>query len=440
MSRKSSRKARGAPVAKGSSSFIGGWRDLTNWMGIGGALIDRINVTQAMMQSALSAGLDVLSQDIAKNALGLYRGDPDTAELLDYRAHPWARRLSLDPNDYHRWTEVWAMTVTHLALHQNAYIIKRRRTIGDQFPELIPVPPDQVTVQSYDGRFAYDVSATNEGQAAIFGFRSQRLLADDVIHIRFRQWNGVDGLSTLLIGADVLGLNKMLVEFQAALTRSGVRPNSAIQVPVGLKDEDFERLRMQATQAFKDAAMKGTPLILEQGATIQKLSFNAAEMDLVRARLQLHQEVARLLRMPPHKIGLLESVKAENLQQIEQAYVDDTLIPIAVAVESALNSALLTERERLSGLRFMFDRFGLYNRDPGARQQTVIDSYKAGVITRGQASHRLGFGKVAPALDTYAIPVNTTIQGRDGALTFVTPNKAQPGDGAPVQTQGQNNG
>lgn len=402
--------------------------DSRSWSSVGEALIGRVNEARALCQSAVMPAIDVIAQDISKTRLRLCQGYGDERRTVKADEHLLARRLALRPNVHHVWREFSALVVAHLVFRQNAYILRQRRNIADTNPDLMPLTTRHVNLLQYDGTFFYDVVAEDQGQATLFGFNNKRLTLDDLIHIRLRQWDGYKGLSTLLIGESIFGISQMITEFQAALTKNGTRPGSVISVPGVFDDAQFTRLKNDLTEAYTRASQSGRPLILEQGATVSKLSFNAAEMDLVRAKVQIQQEVARLLRMPPHKIGLLESVKAENLAQIEQAYVDDTLIPVAGSIEDALTAALLTEDEQLQGFYLQFDRHELYNRDPAMAAARVIEAYKAGLITRRQAVTRLGYGEVDAKLDTFSIPVNTAILHRDGRLEFVTPNKDQPGD------------
>jgi HK97 family phage portal protein len=399
-----------------------GWRKLESLMGIGQATIARVSEAQALCQSAMMSAVDVISQDISKTTLRLYRGRGDNQVEIRHDQHPWARKLALQPNRHHQWRDFSAMAVTHLATSQNAYILRRPRNIADTEPDLVPISSRNVTLNAYAGEFFYDIIAGDEGQAALLGFYSAKFGEDRIIHAKMRHWDGYKGLSTFLTGANVLGLNQLLMDFQAALTKSGTRPGAVITVPESLTDEAFVRLKADITEAYERASGSHKPFLLEQGAKMEKVSFDATEMDLVKARTQIHQEVARLFRMPPYKIGLLESIKAENLAQMEQAYTDDTLIPLCRSLEASLTAALLSEEERLADYRIEYDRHELYNRDPATAAQRVIEAYTKGIITRGQATTRLGYGPVSLDLNTYSLPVNTAILHSDGRVEFVTPN------------------
>lgn len=426
------RKSGPAPAQKSTTRTWGqgGWADFNQIIGMGRAIVARIGEAEALRQSALMAAVDVIAQDISKTTLRLYQGYGDTRRVVEHSQHPWAHKFALDPNRYHHWGEFTSLAVAHLCVYQNSYIFKKRASIADTEPDLIPIHPLYCHLQVADDRFFFDVSSASEGMRAILGFAHARLTADQIIHIRMRQWDGIQGLSTLVVGSDVLGLNQMVTDFQAAITKSGMRPGAVIEVPELLDDDAFKRLKEQVTAAVDEAVQKGKPLVLEQGSKYNRVAFDATEMDLVKTRTQMHQEVARLFRMPPYKIGLLESIKAENLGQMEQAYVDDTLVPICRMVEQALSRDILSEEERLAGFHLEYDRDELYDRDPAARRERVENQFRYGIITRGQANVRLGYPPVAEELDHYVIPVNQAIQRKDGTVEYVTPNAVAP-DPAP---------
>lgn len=416
-----------ASVARVRSTYdMGNWRDMNSLFGIGKSILKRISEAEALFQGAVSAAVDVLSQDIAKARLRLVMSTNKGTRVLDANEHALARRLMLDPNEHQTWHEVCEMLIRHLAIHQNAYLVKMPRTQNSRDPDLIPVHPQRVTQNAVDGRFFYDVTAGSTGDATLLGFvGSRRFSQDEIIHIKGRMHTGEMGLSTLLIGGGVLGLNQAILDFQAGLVSSGLRPNAVIEAPGNFSDEQFQRLKAEINDMMSKAVTDGKPALLEGGAKYAAVSRNAQETDLTRARQLLRQEVAALWRIPAYKIGAGETEKYDNKATAEQTYVDDALIPQAIRVEAILAKAMLTDNERLKGIGFIFDRDDLYDRDRQQASDRIVKQFEAGVIPRGLACAKLGYDAPPDELDTYRIPVNAAILHKDGRLEFVTPNKAE---------------
>lgn len=392
----------------------------------GSAVIRRISEYQAMRQSVCAAALDVLAQDIGKVRLNLVRDTRDEVVTLDAVEHAWARRLKLKPNRWQTWVQFWLHLVPRYAMKQEALVYKRRTSRFDTEPMLVPVTAQETTHADPDGRFFYDVSASTVGEQAMLGFGHARLSEDDVIRIVGRTINGYQGLSTSTIGADVFGLNAMLIDFHAALVKGGTRPTGVVTIEGEMTDAQFERVKTQINEHLMRATNEGKPLIFEQGAEWKTISMDANATDLVKAKTQMALEAARLFRMPPHKVGLHESVKYDNMDTLEKAYVDDTLVPICEVVEQAMTHSLLTEDEILAGLTFRFDREQLYDRDPAARRERIEKQFAAGLLFANEARAQLGKPALPPEQDHRLIPVNQAIAFRDGTMRVLTAERKDP--------------
>lgn len=389
----------------------------------GSALIKRIDEFSMLRQSVVTSALDVLAQDVSKATLGLVRESRNSVMPVDVSEHPLARKLALEPNPHQTWMSFWMQVIPHLAMHQQAYIYLRRKNMADMEPDLVAIHPNMVMVNAYPQGFVYDCTAETMGDEVLLGFLNKRLTDADLIRLVGRTRNGWEGLSTMMVGADVIGLNAMMVDFQAAIAKGGLKPSGIISVPEKMDDDAFARLKDQILKAMSQATTNGEPWVLEQDAKWSAIGANAEQADLVKARQQLAQEVARLFRMPPHKVGLLESVKYDNMETMEKNYVDDTVVPICVLIEQSLSKALLTERDRLSGLSFRFDREELYDRDPAARRERIEKQFQAGLLWLNEARALLGKPPVPPDQDHRVLPLNSAIIFRDGSIHALSGQK-----------------
>lgn len=421
MSRKNT-AAKGVPAIR-TRALGDGWKTLESMYGLGKSILRRIGEVEALKQGAVSAAVDVLSQDTAKARFRMVQRNERGTRLLSAGEHPLARRLMLDPNRHQTWHEAMEMLIRHLGVHQNSYLVKIDRQQNDPDPDLVPVHPGRVTQHATDGRFFYDVTPMSQAEATLLGFSETRRFSDsEIIHIRGRMHTGEIGLSTLILASDVLGLNQALIEFQTGLINTGLRPNAVIATDNELTDDQFTRLKREIEAMLADVNSRGAPALFEAGLKYSPISRNATEdTDLHKARQLLRQEVAALWRIPAYKIGAGETEKYNNKSAAEQTYVDDALVPVALRVEACLERAFLTDSERLRGLTFSFNRDDLYDRDRQMASDRVVKQYTEGVITRGQALQKLGYDSVPSHLDTYRIPVNAAILHLNGDIEYVTP-------------------
>jgi HK97 family phage portal protein len=402
---------------------------------LGSRIIARISDAQAMRQSVVAGATDIIGQDIGKVRLQLIEDKADAVTDLGLD-HEWGRKLMLRPNPYQTWVRFWLQAVSTLALRQEVVILRRRKSRLDMTPDLVPLEHQEWQQSVGGGRFYYDISATTEGRAAMIGLASGRIPQSDVIHIVARSFNGYEGVSTLAIGSDTLGLTSMMQDFQAAIVKSGTRPTGVITVPGRFETEkQFLEFQTQIIAAMKAATQSGEPLVLGEGAEFENIGLTATSADLVNAKAQLARETARLFRMPPHKLGMTEDLNRANLEAMEKAYVDDTIVPICEVIEQDLTAALLSEDEQLKGIRFRFNREQLYDRDPAARRERIENQFKEGITFLNETRRQLGLPPVSDDQDHRRIPVNSGMIYRDGKVQILTADKRDPaaaGDTAPV--------
>ena len=418
-------RAKATPRIK-SFADMGNWKDMNQLFGLGSAIKKTISEIEAISQGVFGAALDVIAQDISKARLRLVLVPEDGKgrRVVTWKEHPIAKALRLDPNDHMTWHEFNEMVIRSLALHQESFVVIARAGRDQQSPAYIPVHVSRVLVQVMDRKFFYDVTAASMGEAAILGFHYNRLSADDMIHMKGRMHTGERGLSTLVIGAGILNLNVALTTFQEGMAKNGLRPNAVIQTDANLSEEQFNRVKREIDEMLQNAVKGGKPALLEAGLKYEAIAMDAMKSDLNKARQLARHEAAALLRVPAYKVGASESEKYDNKAAAEQTYVDDCLIPIVGRAEAILCRALLTEKERLQGYALEFDRDDLYDRDRQQASTRIVEQFKSGVITRGQANLALGYDAVDDALDTYMIPVNSAVLKKDGTIDYVMPQKA----------------
>lgn len=402
----------------------------------GSRIIQRVNDAQALRQSVVSGAVDIVANDVGKVRFRLIREQPHVIEIVAASDHDWARRLALRPNAHQTWVRFWMQAISQYAIRQEVVIYRRRRNRSDTAPALVVLQHSEWTQTTDGDQFFYDVSANTEGRVTMLGFASGRISSSDVIYFNGRSHNGHEGVSTLAIGADILGLSSMMMEFQAAIVKGGTRPTGFISLPGGFADDaDFERFRKQVTATIKSAAEAGEPLVLSEDAKFESIGLDASAADLVNAKQQLARDTARLFRMPGHKLGLTEDLNRANLEAMEKAYVDDTLVPICEVVEQEMTASLLSEEEILSGLRFQFDREQLYDRDPAARRERIENQFKEGITFLNEARRDLGKEPVPEDQDHRRMPVNSGMVYRNGEVQILTHDKrdaSDAGDTAPV--------
>jgi HK97 family phage portal protein len=425
MSRRRSRhKVSGAPEAsvpaRAKDTVIstwsgpgGSWQTLADLLGKSG-LSRPATMQEALRNSAFLLACDVIAQDIGKATFRMFKKvDDDRREEVKPKDHPISRMLALDPNAYHTWADFWDMTIRYFAATQNAFVAKRITYRGD-LRALIPIIPSRVTTLVYKqtGELFYDVARSNSFEEAILSDFGPRLRSEQMLHIRGRLLDGVNGYSTLAAGADSLDAAKAISDYQRNLFQQGARQSVAFSLSedAELSEPQFARLRSQFREMLNKALSGESPLVLENGTTVQTLSMTAKDSEVAVAAKNAISEVSRLFRMPPHKLMHFDAVKYENMDAAERTYVSDSLVPTAKRIEAAFARALLTEDERLEYC-FEFDRSEMAAVDVKTRAEIAKIGVQAGALTLDEARRELGDYDPLPndSGKVRAIPVNITL-------------------------------
>ena len=306
-----------------------------------------VNPTTALNLSTVMACRRVLSEDIAKLPLILYRRDADDprhkARATD---HPLYRLLRDSPNDWQTAFEFREMMQGHALLTGNAYAFINR--VRGEVVELIPLDPTTVTVrQDPDFTVHYTVNQRERGP--------RELGVGEILHVRGLSSDGFTGISVVANARESIGLGLATEKFGARFFGRGARPGLVLTHPQTLADTALEHLKESLDQDYKgDNAFRS--LVLEEGMKMDMASLSNEDSQFLETRKFQVTEVARWFRVPPHKVGDLERATFSNIEMQSIEYVTDTLMPWAVRWEQAIDQALLPDPDEDDlFVEFLFD-------------------------------------------------------------------------------------
>jgi len=118
------------------------------------------------------------------------------------------------------------------------------------------------------------------------------------------------------------------------------------QHPGSLSDEAYKRLKESLEREHGGLSQAHRIKILEEGMEAQTIGVPPEEAQFLETRQFQAQEIARIYRMPPHKVGLLEDATFSNIEHQAIEFVTDTIRPWLVRFEQAMMRQLLTPAEQ----------------------------------------------------------------------------------------------
>ena len=335
-----------------------------------------VNAQTAMQSAAVYSCVQVLAQSIGMLPLCVYAIDDAGIRRRATHHRLWAL-LQDQPNSFQTAVEFFEMMSAHLCLRGNAYALINRNAKG-QILELIPLHPDQVSVQMQtDYRLRYGCT--------LEGGQRMALATGDVFHVRGLTLNGWLGISPIAYAREAIGLAMATERFGATLFRNGAKMGGVLEHPGKISKEAADRLRSSFDEAHSGENAHRTA-ILEEGLKWSKVSMTADDSQFLETRKYQRSEIAAIFRVPPHMIGDLERATFSNIEQQSLEFVNFTLMPWLHRIEKAIRRDLLTPAER-TRMMARFNVGNLLRGDAAARAAYYQSGIQQGWMTRNEARH-----------------------------------------------------
>lgn len=319
-----------------------------------------VDVTEstAMQVSAVASCVRLIAGDLASMPV-------DVIERLSERErrpavnHP-VRRILSQPNSWQTWPEFLAMQTAHVLLRGNGYSVIVRDSAtsngSEQIRELIPMNPDQVTVEQAPWpTLGVKYTWTPTGGGTPIPFKQS-----DVLHFRGLSTDGLVGRSVLRDARDTFGAALATQQHAATFWSRGGLPTVIITHPKTLGADGKARRNLEDSWAatYGGGADRRHVAVLEEGMTVQPLSVDAEDAQFLETRQFTRGEICGLFRVPPHMIGDTEKSTSwgTGIEQQTIGYFRHALLPLLVNLEHRFGRSLFVNPDRF-GLKFYTQGF-----------------------------------------------------------------------------------
>ncbi len=333
----------------------------------------------AMRTAAVYACIKILSEDVGKLPLPLYRriiknGHDGRERATD---HPMYGLLNRKPNSLQTPIVYRECVTAATALRGNGISIISR--IGNKIVGLVPVHPDKVTIKMQGGERIYQVKMD--------GGVERTYQQPDVLHVMGLTLNGYEGVSPIRYAKESIGLAQATERHGANTFQNGARMGGILSYPGRFKDPATSQKVADEFDSRTNGDNAHKTIVLEEGMKWEKVTMTADDAQYLETRQFQIPEICRFFRMPPHKIGDLTRATFSNIEHQSIEYVVDTLGPWLTRWEQAINMSLLTEREQQEYyFEFLVD--GLLRGDIKSRYEAYARGILAGFLTRNEVRSR----------------------------------------------------
>lgn len=396
-----------------------------------------VNAISALQHVGVMACVSIISEDIAKLPLALYRRLPDGGKEL--AADHYFNRLLKRPNAWQTRFEFIEMMQAALVLRNNAYAVIVRNERGDPL-YLVPIHPDRVSIyEAADGEYFYFVSRNGLHEMAVLRNVPWMIPSEDVLHLRsLSTWNSLLGTSRVAMMREAIGLAMSQEEQSARFAGSGARPSGILTTDQKLSPEVKEQLKSDWRARQSGVRNAGATAVLEQGLKWEPLSMTLVDAEWLASRNWQLRDIARGFRVPGYKLGI-EGEKGD-IQQ-DQDYLNNVLVPYCTRWTEKLEFTFEIDRDD-PDLFLSWDYEAFLSADIKTRYEALRTGVVGSLITINEARAKLGYPSVEGG-DTLLQPTNMApigwvpSNGGNGPGSDMTGQPAPGGDGDPLGLPGE---
>jgi HK97 family phage portal protein len=239
-----------------------------------------------------------------------------------------------------------AMQVT-LSLRSAAHALIVRNGLGE-VAEIRPILPQDLTYQRevLDGPVVYRI-------------RGSPVPASSLLPLRGLTVDGVFPLSVVSVAREAIGLAIVLQDNASLFFANGSRLSGHLEHPTSLSTPAAERLRLNFEKHHRGSANAWGVAVLEEGLKWVAESTNYKDSQFVEARAAQDAAICRYFGVPQIKAGITTDAHFNNVEQENQNYINDAILPVVAEWEQSYDLHLLTPRERTDGYYFRLVLQGL---------------------------------------------------------------------------------
>ncbi len=292
-----------------------------------------VNSDNAFTVSAYYAGVRVIAEDVAALPLITYRlKEGGTKERATDTA---TYRLLHDQPNSEMTSFVFRETAMgHLLTWGNFYAEKELSGTG-QVLALWPLRPDRMTVTvDADGKRVYTYRVRDYAKGTVIPTRN-------IFHVPGLGFDGISGYSPLRMARETIASAMALRDYGQRVLANDARPGVVLKHPGRLSKIAQANIKDSWQEDHQGVSRAGLMAVLEEGMDISNIGFPPEDIQFLQSQQWQVTEIARWLRLAPHKIGDLTYATFSNIEEQNIDHVSSTLRPWLIRWEQQLQKDVL---------------------------------------------------------------------------------------------------
>lgn len=384
---------------------ISGFSNPSDWLIdlLGGANTqsgETVTANTAVLNSNVYTCASILGGDIGKLPIYVYKKTKTGAERDE--KHRVAQLLGYRPNKYMNAYTFKETMMLHLVTWGNAYAWIERNKWGEPIA-LYPLHPALTDIR-------YDIETGDVWYITTYPFpggETRKIPANDMFHLKAISTSGLKGITPIAAIREKIGIQQTSEKFLGAFYANGTATSGVLEVPGTLQPEAKARAREEWQKLQTGLGNAHKIAILDGGMKYVSMGMPLADAQFIETQKFGIAEVAKIYKIPPHKLGLLDRATFSNIEHQSLEYVKNTLMPIFVNWEQEIHFKLFLERER-DNYYAKFDASSELRGDSKSRAEYYKQMIETGVYNINEVrkmEERDGIGEMG---DKHLVSLNYT--------------------------------
>lgn len=345
-----------------------------------------VNEDTALTLGAVWACVRVISESLAGLPWNPFRRRADGGhdKLLE---HPTNWLLDVQPNDEtaaFQWRET---LIAHALTWGNGYAEIERDVLGRPV-NLWQIAPDRVEVVRFQGRIIYDVANYNAPNTV--------LESSQMYHLKGLGYDGLTGYPVIRMFARVIGAGIGMEDATSNFFQNDSTPGGILMTDKKLSEPAINNVRKSWEAMHGGPKNRRKVAILEDGLKWEQTGLPPEDAQLLEQRQFTPTEIARIFRVPPHKIADLTRSTNNNIEHQSIEFVNDTLRPWAERLESEADIKLYGRNNR-GEITTVIDLNELKRGDTASQTSYLKETSDRGLLSVDEGRNYLGLNPIGEA-------------------------------------------
>lgn len=280
------------------------------------------------------------------------------------------------PNDWQTRADYWGDAVSRLMRYGNYYAFKSRGRTGP-IRRLYPLHPASTDV-------AQDENWNVTYRATLGGGRQEEYTLVQMHHARLSARNGYKGDSPVNDVREAIAFEIAAQRTGAAFMGNGAQPGLVFEYQEGnaghKKDEDRHQFQTDIDDAFSRKGRFKSLLLPKGIKSPTAIALNNEQTQFLELRQYQRTVIAGAWGCPPHLVGDLSKGTYNNVEQQDQNFTTNVILPLVRVFETSMERDLLTTADINGGVIIRFNADAVLRADFKTRQEGLAIQRLNGVI------------------------------------------------------------